>query len=93
MVMITFPLKSEISPKISHPNTILMMMMTIWWSKATRLLEFSRSYLGSLYQRYAVEKCLECLGNDGPRQPGFFVTDTFCVTEELGILVSGYVFS
>ena len=26
-----------------HPNTILMMMMTIWWSKATRLLEFSRS--------------------------------------------------
>ena len=34
-----FPRKSE----ISHPNTILMMMMTIWWSKATRLLEFSRS--------------------------------------------------
>ena len=26
-----------------HPNTILMMMMTIWWSKATRLLEFSLS--------------------------------------------------
>ena len=25
-----------------HPNTILMMMMTIWWSKATRLLEFNR---------------------------------------------------
>ena len=34
-----FPRKS----KISHPNTILMMMMTIWWSKATRLLEFNRS--------------------------------------------------
>ena len=26
-----------------HPNTIWMIMMTIWWSKATRLLEFSRS--------------------------------------------------
>ena len=50
--------------------------MTIWWSKATRLLEFSRSYLGSLYQRYA--------GNNGTRQPGFFVT------EELGILVIGF---
>jgi len=38
-----FPRKSE----ISHPNTILMMMMTIWWSKATWLLEFSRSLAGT----------------------------------------------
>ena len=58
-----------------------MMMMTIWWSKATRLLEFSRSYLGSLYQRYA--------GNNGTREPGFFVTDGR--TEELGILVVGCI--
>ena len=68
-----------------------MMMMTIWWSKATRLLEFSRSYLGSLYQQYAVEKCLESLDLRERREPGFFVTDTFCVTEELGILVSGLI--
>ena len=27
-----------------HRITILMMMMTIWWSKATRLLEFNRSW-------------------------------------------------
>ena len=34
-----------------HPNTILMMMMTIWWSKATRLLEFSRSCRKSARRR------------------------------------------
>ena len=45
--------------------------MTIWWSKATRLLEFSRSWWA--WASFT----------------GFFVTDTFCVTEELGILVSG----
>ena len=43
----------------------MVMMMTIWWSKATRLLEFSR-YLGSLYQRYAGTR-LFC--------------DAFCVTD------------
>merc|ERR1712001_149945 len=47
-----FPRKSEISPKIRNFPEISQkirnfpenpMMMTIWWSKATRLLEFSRS--------------------------------------------------
>ena len=57
-----------------------MMMMTIWWSKATRLLEFSRSYLGSPEVRGAAATRLFCDGHilrDGR-------------TEELGILVVGF---
>ena len=34
----------------------LTMMMTIWWSKATRLLEFSRSLQGSVDLEHAAEK-------------------------------------
>ena len=57
-----------------------MMIMTIWWSKATRLLEFSRSFLRS-------RALLLAAPDRRPSQtcgPGFFVTDE---DEELGILV------
>ena len=60
--------------------------MTIWWSKATRLLEFSHSW--PQYPPPAW-KCQErwnvthfAWRTDGQ-------TDTFCVTEELSILVVG----
>ena len=51
-----------------------MMIMTIWWSKATRLLEFSRS-------------CLFAPWHEEEVGPGFFVTEE--EEEELGILVVG----
>ena len=52
--------------------------MTIWWSKATRLLEFSRS----CRKRYAGNNC----------NPAF-LWRKFFVTEELGILVVGWGFT
>ena len=54
-----------------------MMMMTIWWSKATRLLEFSRSLQGSVDLEHAAEK-----------RGTFCVTGG--QAEELGILVVGF---
>ena len=44
-------------------NIYFMMIMTIWWSKATRLLEFSHSVNRTLWSR--ASSC----------GPGFFVTD------------------
>ena len=56
-----------------------MMMMTIWWSKATRLLEFSRS---SVNRTLRPEK-----------RDTFCVTDGQAdgQAEELGILVVGFI--
>ena len=51
-----------------------MMIMTIWWSKATRLLEFSRSKFAP---RHEEEVGLLTCG------PGFFVTE-----EDRGIVYS-----